>query len=88
MANVGYKKKIRGADVSVKKAKKEIKEAEKFMGVAQEEVVDVAKATKGEQKQKLTSAAKDLEKAVHSAGESCEATEEAEVKVRESKNNP
>ncbi len=85
MTSAGDKKKIRGADVSVKKAKKEIKEAEKFMEVAQEDVVDVAEVTKGEQKQKLTSAAKDLEKAVHSAGESCEATEEAEVKIKESK---
>lgn len=85
MTGVGDKKKIREADVSVKKAKKEIKEAEKFMEVAQEEVVDVAEVTKGEQKQKLTGAAKDLEKAVHSAGESCEATEEAEVKIKESK---
>ena len=85
MTKAGNKKKIRGADVSVKKAKKEIKEAEKFMEVAQEDVVDVAEATKGKQKQKLTGAAKDLEKAVHSAGESCEATEEAEVKIKESK---
>ena len=76
---------IKKADNSVKKAKKEIKEAEKSTEEAQEEVVDAAEGTKGKQKTKLTSAAKDLEKAVHFAGESCESTEEAEVKVKESK---
>jgi len=79
------KKEIKEANISVKKAKKEIKEAEKFMEEAQEDVVDVAKITKGKQKKKITSAAKDLEKAVYSAGESCEATEEAEIKIKESK---
>jgi len=85
MRSIEAKKKIKGAGASVKKAKKEIKEAEKFMEVAQEDVVDVAEITKGKPKHKLTNAARDLEKAVHSAGESCEATEEAEVKIKESK---
>ena len=78
------KKEINEASTSVKKAKKEIREAEKLTEKAQEEVVDVAELTKGNQRKKLASAARDLEKAVHSAAESCESTEEAEVKVKES----
>ena len=77
-------KEIGEASISVKKAKKEIRKAERFTEKAQDEVVDVAKLTKGNQRKKLVSAAKDLEKAVHSAAESCESTEEAEVKVKES----
>ena len=34
---------------------------------------------------KFTGAARDLEKAVHSAAESCESTEEAEFKIKSSK---
>jgi hypothetical protein len=79
------KKEIKEAGISVKKAKKEIREAERLTEKAQEEVVDVAEVTKGKQRKKLTSAAKDLEKAVHSAAESCESTEEAEIKIKESK---
>ena len=78
-------KEIKEASTSVKKAKKEIKEAGRLTEKAQEEVVDVAELTKGKQRKKLTGAAKDLEKAVHSAAESRESTEEAEVKVKESK---
>ena len=47
--------------------------------------MEVAEVSKGDKKKKLTGAARDLEKAVHSAADSCEATEEAEFKVKESK---
>jgi len=79
------KKQMKEAEVSVKKAKKEIREAEKATGEAQEEVVGVVEVTKGKQKKNLTGAAYDLEKATYSAGESSEATEEAEFKIKESK---
>jgi len=67
---------------SVKKAKKEILEAEEAIDEAHEKVVDVAEELKGKEKEKFTNAAKDLEKANYSAGESCEATEEAEIKIK------
>jgi len=79
------KKELNEAKRAVKKAKKEILEAEDATDKAQEEVVDAAEVSFGKQKKKLISAAKDLEKAVHTAGESCESTEEAEVKVKECK---
>jgi len=67
---------------SVRKAKKEILEAERAIDDAHGKVVDVAEELKGEKKKKFTRAAKDLEKANYSAGESCEATEEAEEEIR------
>ena len=76
------KKELNEAKKAVKKAKKEILEAENATDKAQEDVVDAAEVSSGEKKRKLTSAAKDLEKAVHTAGESCESTEEAEIKIK------
>ncbi len=76
------KKGIREAEKVVKKAKKEIREAEGITNDAQEEVVEAAKLIKGKRKKKFVGAARDLEKAVHSAAESCEATEEAEFKIK------
>ncbi len=73
------------AEEATKKAKKEIREAEEATGKAQEEVIEAAEVTIGKKKKKLTQAAHNLEKAVCSAGESSEATEEAEFKVQESK---
>lgn len=67
---------------SVKKAKKEIREAEEFTDRAKDKVVSVAKKEKGKKKRVFTKAARDLEKAVYSAGESCEATEEAEAEIK------
>ena len=65
------------------KAKKEILEAEITIDDAHEKVVDVAGKLKGDKKKKIfTKAARNLEKAVYSAGESCEATEEAEEEIR------
>lgn len=78
-------KEIKEADKYVRKARIEIKQAEKTTEKAQDEVIGAAVISKGKKKQNLTSAARDLEKAVHSAIESCEATEEAEIKVKESK---
>jgi len=68
---------------SIKKAKKEVKEALDATEEAQEEVVEVAENSKGKKQKVLTRVAKDLEKAVHCAGDSCEATEEAEFKAKE-----
>ncbi len=79
------KKEVKQAKKAVKKAKKEIREAEETTEKAQEEVVDAAEVIKGKQKKKFTGAARDLEKAVHSAAESCESTEEAEFKIKSSK---
>jgi len=79
------KKEIKEAEIAVRKAKKETREAEEATDKAQNEVVDVTKVTKGKKRAKLTSAVRDLEKAVHSAADSCESTEEAEVKIKESK---
>ena len=76
------KKEVKQAKKAVKKAKKEIREAEETTGKAQEEVVEAAEVVKGKQKKKFTGAARDLEKAVHSAAESCESTEEAEFKIK------
>ena len=80
-------KEIHKKDVgkSVKKAKEEILEAEESIDDAHEDVIGVAKNLKGEKKDKFIHAAKDLEKANYSAGESCEATEEAEEEIREIK---
>lgn len=66
----------------MKIARKDIIKAEKATETAQDEVVDAAEITKGKQRKKLTSAARDLEKAVHTAAESCESTEEAYLKVK------
>jgi len=78
------KKEIREAKRAVKKAKKEIREAEETTEKAQEEVVEATDVTKGKQKKKFTAAARDLEKAVYSAAESCESTEEADFKMKNS----
>jgi len=75
------KKEIKEAEVAVKKAKKEILEAEQATGKAQIEVVEAAEVTRGNKRLTFTRAARDLEKANYSAGESSEATEEAEFKV-------
>jgi len=72
-------------DTVIKKARKETREAEEATNKAQEKVVEAAEISKGNKKKKLTGAARDLEKAVHSAADSCEATEEAEFKVKASK---
>jgi len=78
------KKEIREADIALRKAKKEILEAEKATNKAHEEVIDVAMVSKGEKRKRLGDAARDLEKATHLAAESCESTEEAEVKFKNS----
>ena len=75
-------KEVKEAKRAVKKAKKEIREAEEVTTDAQKEVVEVAEIIKGKRKKKFTGAARDLEKAVNSAAESCEATEEAEFKIK------
>ena len=75
-------KEIKEVKKIVKKAKKEIKEAEEITTDAQEEVVEVAEIIKGKRKKRFIGAARDLEKAVNSAAESCEATEEAEFKIK------
>jgi len=68
---------------SIKKAKKEVRQALDATEEAQEEVVGVAENSKGKKQKILTEVARDLEKAVDSAGKSCEATEEAEFKAKE-----
>ena len=75
-------KEVKEAKKAVKKAKKEIREAEEITSDAQKEVVEAAGVVKGKQKEKFAGAARDLEKAVHSAAESCEATEEADFKIK------
>ncbi len=75
-------KEIREAKKAVKKAKKEIREAEEITTDAQEEVVEATGVVKGKQKKKFAGAARDLEKAVNSAADSCESTEEAEFKIK------
>ena len=76
---------MKKADIALKKAKKETRKAEIATDNAQKEVIEIAKISKGNKKKKLTGAVRDLEKAVNSAADSCEATEEAEFKVKESK---
>jgi hypothetical protein len=78
-------KEIKEADLAIRKAKKEIKEAEKATDNAQKEVLDVAIVSKGNKRKKVAEAARDLEKATSLVSESCESTEEAEFKFRESK---
>ena len=78
-------KEVKQAKKAVKKAKKETREAEEATDNAQKEVVEAAEVIKGKQKKKFIDAARDLEKAVHSAAESCESTEEAEFKIKSSK---
>ncbi|MCK5149449.1 hypothetical protein KAJ87_00800 [Candidatus Pacearchaeota archaeon] len=73
---------VKEAKKAVKKAKKEIREAEEITSDAQKEVVEAAGVVNGKQKKKFTGAARDLEKAVHSAAESCEAIEEADFKIK------
>ena len=70
---------------SIKKAKKEVREALEATEEAEEEVIETAVKTKGKKQKILTSVARDLEKAVHCAGDSCEATEEADFKIKEMK---
>ena len=69
-------------NTSIKKAKKEVIEALEATEEAQEKVVEVAEKSEGDKKKVLTAVARDLEKAVDSAGKSCEATEEAEFKAK------
>ena len=78
-------KEVNQAKKAVEKAKKEIKNVEETIEEAQEEVIEAAEVIKGKSKEKFTGAARDLEKAVHSAADSCEATEEAEFKIKSSK---
>jgi len=67
----------------VGKAKKEILEAEIAIDDAHGKVIDVAGKLKEDKRKKIfTKAARNLEKAVYSAGESCEATEEAEEEIK------
>jgi len=77
------RKEIKEADTALRNAKKEILEAEEATNKAREEVVDVAIISKGIKKKRLGDAARDLEKATHLAAESCESTEEAEIKFKE-----
>jgi len=79
-------KEIKEAKIAVKKAKQEIRMAEETTTDAQEEVVEAAEVVKGERKKSFVGAARDLEKAVDSVAESCEATEEAEFKIKNLKN--
>lgn len=72
-------------DIAIKKAKKEIKEAEEATDHAYEKVIVVAKSSKGVNRKKLVGVAGNLEKATHLAAESCESTEEAEYKFKETK---
>ena len=83
MTQEKIEKEIQEAKTAVKEAKKEIHEAEQATAKAQEEVVEAAGVIKGEKKKEFIYAAKDLEKANSSAAESCEATEEAEVRINE-----
>ena len=76
------KKELKEAKVALKKAKKEVLEAEVATTVAQKEVLEAAKVSRGEKRSSLTKAVMHLEKATYAAGESCEATEEADEKVR------
>jgi len=78
-------KEVNQAEKAVGKAKKEIRGVEETIEEAQEEVVEATEVIRGEQKKNFTGAARDLEKAVHSAADSCEATEEAEFKIKSSK---
>ncbi len=75
-------KEVKEAKKAVTKAKKGIREAEEITTDAQEEVVEAAEITKGNRKKRFIDAARDLEKAVDSVAESCEATEEAEFKIK------
>jgi hypothetical protein len=76
------KREIKHAQRAVKKAEKEIKEAEKAIVDAEEEVVEAAEVSKKNKKENLIRAKRDLEKAAFTAGEACEATEEASFKMR------
>jgi hypothetical protein len=71
MSHKNIKKEEREAKKYVKIAKKEIKEAERATGKAGQEVMDVARLSKGEQKKVYSKAARNLEKANYTAGESC-----------------
>jgi wobble nucleotide-excising tRNase len=75
-------KEIKEAKRAVKKAKKGIREAEEVTTDAQVEVVEAAEIVKGKRKKSFVGAARDLEKAIDSVAESCEATEEAEFKIK------
>ena len=75
------KKEIEQAKVALKRAKKDIIDAEKATTVAEKDVMKAAKISKGDKKTALTKAVLNLEKAVYTAGESCQATEEADSKI-------
>jgi len=78
---------IKEARTATKKACKEIREAEQATGKAYDETADAAEVTKGKQKKNFVGALRDLEKAVYTAGESSEATEEADFRFRKPKKN-
>jgi len=65
-------------DKKVEKAEETIKEAVDVIEDAKDAVVD-----SGEESRNILGAAKDLEKAEHAALDACEATEEAEFKLKE-----
>lgn len=73
---------IAEAKSALKKAKKEIIEAEVATTIAEKEVLKAAKLSTGDKKSVLTKAMLSLEKAVYTAGESCQATEEADSKMQ------
>ena len=75
------KKEIVEAKSALKKAKKEIIKAEVDTSSAEKEVMKAAKISKGDKKTAWTKAVLNLEKAVYTAGESCQATEEAYSKM-------
>jgi len=75
-------KKVKNVALAVKKAKKEVREAEEATYDAQTKVVEAAITLKGMKKKNLTDVARDLEKANYLVAESCESTEEAEWKLK------
>jgi hypothetical protein len=75
-------KEIKEAKIAITKAKKEILEAEVATTEAEKEVLEAAKVSVGDKKSSLTKAVLHLEKAAYTAGESCQATEEADSKLK------
>jgi GTP-binding protein EngB required for normal cell division len=69
------------AKKAIKKAKKEIYEAEEATETAQKEVLKISEKIKSPKKKSLGKVALELEKAVCAAEESCESTDEAEFEI-------
>ncbi len=76
-------KEVREAKEAIQVARRKICDAEKAAYIAEKEVYEAAKVTKGKQKNNLVKTVVKVEKATYTAGESCECAQEADAKIHD-----